>query len=310
MNRPVHILVLPGAEILDIAGPVQAFAQANRFGASYDLHYCGWSATAITAQGFAIGNLNPFPEVEKEGWILIPGVPPNGLSAPAQCVDWLKESAGRGATLISVCTGAFLLGAAGLLDGRKCTTHWNRVAELQSKFPRARVVDDVLFVQDGRLITSAGIAAGIDMAICLIEDDAGPQIASAVARDMVVALRRNGNAPQLSVYLRHQNHLHAGIHRVQQYLVEHPEARTTIEELAAIAYMSPRNLTRTFRNITGTSVGEYRERLRMARAQTLLETSSMRIDTVARECGFRNARQLRRVWKKHHGQSPRESRTR
>lgn len=308
MKRPVYVLIFPGVEILDITGPVQALHQANSFGARYELRYCGPTATAGTAQGLALAGLQPLGVVEPESWVLVPGFTMEGAPPPPECASWLRQAADNGATVISVCTGAFLLGAAGLLDRRSCTTHWNRIPELRAKHPSARVLDDRLFVQDGRVITSAGIAAGIDMAISLIGDDLGPHIASDVARDMVVYLRRDGSAPQESVYLRYQDHLHAGIHRVQQHLMANPAARDTLTELASIAYMSGRNLTRTFRRVTGISIGDYRDQLRLERARSLMSASSMKLESIARQCGFRDARQLRRLWKKHHGTSPRSAR--
>src|SRR5262249_16046040 len=138
-----------------------------------------------TAQGLTLGALEPFPQVSESDWIFIPGFVLKDGMPPQVLIDWLHTAAYRGARLCSVCTGAFALGSAGLLDGRSCTTHWKRINELRERYPRANVLDDRLYVEDGQIVTSAGIAAGIDMTIGLLERDAGAALASAVARDMV-----------------------------------------------------------------------------------------------------------------------------
>jgi transcriptional regulator GlxA family with amidase domain len=192
----------------------------------------------------------------------------------------------------------------GLLDGRQCTTHWTRLDDLQRRFPRARVLTNRLFVEDGQVTTSAGIASGIDMALALVERRHGPLVAAAAAREMVVYVRRDGSHRQQSVYLEYRTHLHAGIHRVQDWLIAHPDERATIEDLARLAALSPRHLTRVFRQATGVSIQEYRTRLRLERARALLRDPSLTVEAVAARCGFESARQLRRVWKAAFGTAP------
>ncbi|AHG92908.1 DJ-1 domain, InhA-type (plasmid) [Gemmatirosa kalamazoonensis] len=204
-----------------------------------------------------------------------------------------------------MCTGTFVLGEAGLLDGRRCTTHWKRVRELQERFPRAIVVGERLFVEDGPIASSAGIAAGIDLALALLERDGGPVLASQVAREMVVYLRRDGAHAQDSVYLDYQTHLSPRVHVVQQHLVAHPDARDSLADLARLAGMSERHLTRTFRRATGLSVHAFRERLRVERARDLMRNPTLTLAAIATACGYEDARQLRRVWRAHHGRSPR-----
>ena len=310
MTRRVLFAVFPGCEIMDLAGPVQAFHEARGFDVPYELAYVGATPTARTAQGLELSGLAPLPEVGPGDRVVVPGYPVADERAPAALVAWLRGAAAAGAEICSVCTGAFILGEAGLLDGRRCTTHWKRTAQLQARFPRATVVGDRLFVEDGALITSAGIASGIDMALALIERDAGAVAASCVAREMVIYLRRDGAHRQDSVYLDYQTHLSPGIHRVQQHLVSHPDARDTLADLARIAGTSERTLTRAFRRATGISVHEYRARLRLERARALLRNPTMTLDAVAAACGFADARQLRRVWRATHGGSPRGARAR
>jgi transcriptional regulator GlxA family with amidase domain len=217
----------------------------------------------------------------------------------------VRRAAKAGAEICSVCTGTFVLGEAGVLDGRRCTTHWKRVRELQRRFPRATVVGDRLFVEDGPVTSSAGIASGIDMALALLARDGGPVLASSVAREMVVYLRRDGSHAQESVYLDYQTHLSPGVHVVQQHLVAHPESSERLGELARMAGMSERSLTRAFRLATGISVHAYRERLRLERARDLMRNPTMTMDAIASACGYADARQLRRLWVARRGTSPR-----
>ncbi len=226
---------------------------------------------------------------------------------PPSLVRWLRAAAAAGARVGSICTGAFVLGRAGLLDGRQCTTHWKRVVELQRAFPRARVVADRLFVRDGNVLTSAGIASGIDMALALVEDDHGPILTARVARELVVYMRRPGGHGQVSIYLDHRTHLSSGVHEVQDHLIAHPERKTTLGDLARVGRMSPRTLTRTFRQATGLSVLEFRTRVRLERARTLLHDPGLTLEAIAERCGFADARQLRRLWKTAYGHPPRRS---
>jgi len=221
-------------------------------------------------------------------------------------VRWLRGAAAARARLCSVCTGAFALGWAGLLDGRQCTTHWKRVGELQREFPRARVVGDRLFVEDG-VLTSAGIASGIDMALALIEGHHGPLVTARVAREMVVYLRRPGGDRQTSVYLDFRTHLDSGVHAVQDHLVAHPEGQESLSELAAIGRTSARTLSRSFRAATGITVHAYRTRVRLERARSLLRDPGLTMEAIAGRCGFADARQLRRLWKVAFGASPRRA---
>ena len=303
-SRRTIFAVFPNCEILDLAGPMQAFHEAAALGAKYRVSYHALTPTVRSAQGLELGALQPLPDVGPDDRVILPGYPSMTDRVPPKLVAWLRDAYRAGAELCSVCTGAFALGEAGVLDGRACTTHWRRVGELKSRFPRARVVGDRLFVEDDRVITSAGIAAGIDMTLALIERDAGPVVAGAVAREMVVYLRRDGSHRQDSVYLDYQTHLSPGIHQVQQHLVSNPATRDTLGALAQRAGMSERNLTRVFKRATGISIHDYREQLRIERARDLMRNPTLTLDAVASACGFANGRQLRRVWAARFGQPP------
>ena len=310
MPRRTIFALFPGCEILDLAGPIQAFHEAKLLGVPYEISYCAPTPEVPSAQGLGLSGLTPLPDVGPGDLVVVPGYPARGTTVPPKLVAWLRRAHQAGVDLCSVCTGAFALGEAGALDGRLCTTHWKRVPDLKARFPRAQVVGDRLFVIDGRVVTSAGIAAGIDMALALIERDAGPLIAGEVAREMVVYIRRDGAHDQESVYLDYQTHLSPGIHRLQQHLVANPGSRATLADLAKIAGMSERNLTRVFKRATGVSIHDYRERLRVERARDLMKNPTMTLDAVAVACGFADGRQLRRVWTARFGVPPSESRNR
>lgn len=303
-------LALPELEILDLAGPMQAFGGANAGSPRYALRTVATRDTITTDQGLALSNLEPLPEVDSSALIVVPGMPYRAtLQLDRKVIRWLRRAYDAGATIASVCTGSFVLGEAGLLDGRRCTTHWSRIDSLQQRFPRARVIADRLFVTDGSVVTSAGIASGIDMALALIEQKHGPLVAGQVAREMVVYLRRDGSQEQSSVYLDYRTHLHPGVHKVQDWLIQNPSQAVTLDALADVGAMSRRNLTRLFRQATGISIAEYRTRIRVELARSLLQDPTQSIESVARRCGFTGGRQLRRVWQAAFGTSPRARQT-
>jgi transcriptional regulator GlxA family with amidase domain len=300
----VIFLVLPQVEILDVAGPLQVLHEANGYGAQYKMRFCADQATIDTAQGLSFGSIEPFSPVTTNDLVIIPGIPFTSVDAiSSKIVEWVREAYEVGAKLYSICTGAFILGRAGLLDGRQCTTHWNRVEALQKRFPRARVLTNRLFVEDGSITSSAGIAAGIDLTLSIVEQQYGPRLAAAVAREMVVYLRRDGSHRQESIYLDYRSHMNPGVHRVQDLLSGQPERRWTLPDLADVSNMSERNLTRVFRQTTGISIGEYLGKLRLELAMTLVADPQLTLEAIATRCGFESARQLRRLSRKLSGLS-------
>lgn len=287
-------VVLPEVEILDLAGPLQALSEANRARVRYRIRICATRPRIESHQRVVLSDLEPLPDDAGDALVVMPGMPYTATQRVERKVArWLANAARGGAHIASVCTGAFIVGEAGLLDGRRCTTHWSRTTELAQRFPRARVLDDRLYVTDGAITTSAGIASGIDMALAFIEQADGPMVAAEVAREMVVYLRRDGAQDQQSVYLDYRTHLHPGVHRVQDWIVHNPAGRTTLDALADVAGMSARSLTRTFRRATGISVLDFTTRVRLELARTLLHDPGMTREAVAQRCGL-SARQLRR----------------
>lgn len=288
-------LLLPEVEVLDLAGPLQTFSEANRSRMRYRIRLCGPRERIRSDQGLVFSDLQPLDDVPAGALVIVPGMPYAATRRiERRVIRWLSAVAAGGAQFASVCTGAFALGEAGLLDDRKCTTHWSRTSELASRFPRSRVLTDRLFVTDGGVTSSAGIASGIDMALALIEQADGPMIAAEVAREMVVYLRRDGAQQQQSIYLDFRTHLHPGVHRVQDWIIHNPDRRATLAELAELAGMSARTLTRTFRAATGISVHEFLTRVRLELARSLLHEPTLTMEAVARRSGL-SARELRRL---------------
>ncbi len=308
MKRRAIFVYFPHCEVLDFAGPLQAIHELNAYvSGKYEIVHCGVSQSATAAQGLVLGALQPLPEARADDCIFVPGFPVN-LGIPRGLARWLKSSERAGARIFAVCTGAFVLAQAGLLDGRRCTTHWKRTNELQQRFPECTVQTGRLFVREGNITTSAGVSAGIDMTLDFIEQEHGAALAAAVAREMVVYIRRDGSQKQESVYLDYRTHIDPAIHAVQDWLIAHPAEHSTLEDLAKVARMSTRNLTRAFLKATGVSIATYRQRLRLEHAKALLANPQLSIESVAERSGFADARQLRRLWRGAYGVSPRQSR--
>jgi transcriptional regulator GlxA family with amidase domain len=305
----VLFLLLPGLELLDFAGPLQALHEAAALGCPYEIHACSPAPEAATDQGPVLARLEPLPEPAAGDLVFVPGSPAFHQARPdPAALAWLRDADRAGARICSICTGAFLLGEAGLLDGRECTTHWAYVETLQKRFPRARVQGSRLFVTSGPVTTSAGIVAGVDMTLDLLDQAHGPRLAARVAREMVVFIRRDGAHSQRSVYLDYRDHLHQGIHELQDWLAEHPDEDLALAQLAPLAGMSVRNLTRQFRAATGISLTEYVTRLKLERARHLMRDPGLTLDAVAEQSGLGDARRLRRLWRQAHGEPPREHR--
>ena len=309
MAKRMFFLFFNGCEGLSFSGPQQAFHEANLFGADYEIHHCGYETEVMTEQGLRVAGLEPLPEATEGDRVFISGYTVEHVEPPEPVIRWLKRVAEGHPTMVSVCSGAFFLGLAGLLDGRPCTTHWKRYELLQKTFPRAVVLKERLFVEDGNLLTSGGGASSIDLALHLIEKDYGPLMTARVAREMVVYFRRDANTPQTSVYLDYRSHLNPSIHTLQDALSNQPENGRSLEDWAKEVGMSPRNLTRTFRLATGISIHEYRTKIRLERASGLLNSPGLTVDAVAALCGFSDGRHLRRLWRQAFGTSPKAAGT-
>jgi len=300
-RRRVLVLMLPNFHALDFAGPVQSIHEANELGASYKLHYVGTNAEFKSAEGFTISKVESLPVLRPSDWVLVPGPDSKTLQSMQLPDQWLQEADQMGCRISSVCTGAFVLARAGLLDGCECTTHWRLLNELRRMAPLASVIDNRLFVKHKNIITSAGVAAGIDMALSVIEDDCGAGLAAKVAREMVLYLRRDGRSEQQSVLLEYRAHMHPAVHRVQDWIIAHPEQRPTLQELAEIAALSARHLSRIFKAATGTTLKTYTNKVKLEVARNLLSETHLTTEDISERCGFKDPRQLRRLWKRQFG---------
>jgi transcriptional regulator GlxA family with amidase domain len=310
----VVFLIAERVELFDLAGPLQVFHEANALGADYRTLFAAASRSLASEQGVTLANLRRLPRIGGDDLVVVPGSRAlredgrRGAPDQSELVAWIREAHQHGATIASVCVGAFLLGRAGLLDGRQCTTHWRHVDELRQRFPRAHVLADRLYVRDGSIVTSAGIASGVDMALALVEAHAGPRVAAAVAREMVVHVRRPGGDAQLNAFLGQRDHLDSAVHQVQDWMINHPSERLTLDELAGVAQLSRRHLSRTFRAATGLSIAQYHLRIRLEHARTLLPNRTLTVEAIAQRCGLSDARHLRRAWKAAFGTSPADGR--
>jgi transcriptional regulator GlxA family with amidase domain len=305
----VLFVLLPDVVLLDVAGPADAFRNAaRRIPGSYRLRFVGPHPAVAAAIGLTLSGLEPLPDRLAPGSILVlTGVSGAAVDpqAPAtRCViDWLRDSA-RPSLLLCVCAGSVVAAHAGLLAGRECTTHHEHIEELRRVEPLARVLDNRIFVEDGAVFTSAGVTAGLDLALHVIGEQHGPRIAADIARDLVVYLRRAGTDPALSPWVMHRNHLHPAVHRVQDAVALNPAASWSAAELSAVACTSTRNLSRLFAEHAGCSPLDYVQLIRFALAKQLLTRSPLDLEHVAARAGFRSAQQLRRVWSRWEAQPP------
>ncbi|CAM8669560.1 COG4977 Transcriptional regulator containing an amidase domain and an AraC-type DNA-binding HTH domain [Comamonadaceae bacterium] len=311
---PLHIyLVLtPNVLMLDYAGPAEALRMARDMGAPIALHACGPQGDIPTSLNTGLTGLEALPSALPErSLVLVVGNSNEAVDyatdAARAVVHWL-QALPPGTRLASICSGALLLAQAGCLDGRHCTTHHTLIADLQALAPRAQVVSDRIFVDDGEVLTSAGITTGIDLALYLIEQEAGAELAARVARRLVMYQRRGTHDPQVSPWLAHRNHMHPAVHRAQDAVAREPQRNWTLAELADVACVSPRHLTRLFAQHAGISVVVYQQQLRIARAKQLLAQHGWPVERVAEACGFASARDLRRVWRKYEPGSPASAR--
>ena len=311
----VVFVLLPDVVLLDVAGPADAFRNAaGRIPGSYRLRFVAPQPAVTAAIGLTLSALEPLPErLAPRTIAVLTGVTGGSIdpAAPAtRCViDWLRDGA-RPEMLLCVCAGSVLAAHAGLLAGRECTTHHAHIEELRRVEPRARVLDNRIFVEDGAIFTSAGVTAGLDLALHVIGGQHGPRIAADIARDLVVYLRRAGTDPALSPWVMHRNHLHPAVHRVQDAVARNPAASWSAAELSAVACTSPRNLTRLFAEHAGCSPLDYVQLIRFALARQLVTRSPLDLEHVATRAGFRSAQHLRRVWSRWEAQPPRAFRAR
>jgi transcriptional regulator GlxA family with amidase domain len=303
----VIFFVNRGVHLLDLAGAVQAFYEAHQYGQPYQIVFCSDDASPVCSAGLAFAELTHYSTVEPGpgDLLIVPGFKLQEMNRTKGLLAWLRKAAASEAVLCSVCTAAFLLAEAGLLDYGECTTHWRYTEQLRRDYPKLKVLTDRLFVKCGNIYTSAGVTTGLDLALFLLEERHGPEFTYKVARELVVYIRRDGSEPQESVYLQYRSHVNDDIHTIQDWMIQHLPQKIRIDELAALIYTSPRNLTRLFKSTTGATIGQYLEKLRVEKAMHLLR-QQVKVGTITRQCGLQSTNQLRSLLKKHTGRLPSE----
>lgn len=321
---PVYVVLPARTLLLDVAGPMEALRKANQLQSevAFDVRYVGALPEVTSSIGLTVSGIALLPEtIEDNAMVVLSGDTElilgaerlGEIEAPLQGSDeivaWLRRNIRPGIRLVSICSGALLAARAGLLDGRACTTHFTDCALLAEMAPTARVLENRLYVEDGERYTSAGITAGIDLMLHIIGQLASPATAAAVARYLVVYLRRAGTDPQLSPWLEGRNHIHPAIHRVQDAITADPARDWSLEALAEIAFASPRHVSRLFNDHAGMSIPDYVNRLRVALAQQLLSETRLDMERIAERAGFASSRQLRRAWGRVNPTPPSAART-
>ncbi|MFI8962148.1 GlxA family transcriptional regulator [Streptomyces sp. NPDC053493] len=315
-QRPVLVVLFDGVQSLDVTGPVEVFAGGARAAGrpdAYPVRTASLDGGPVRTQsGLRLLPDSSLADAVADGpphTLLVPGG--EGTRAPDPAlVAWLRAHAPDARRLVSVCTGALLLAEAGLLDGHRVTTHWVACDHLARRHPEVTVDPEPIFVRDGRLATSAGVTAGIDLALALVEEDLGRDAALSVARHLVVFLRRPGNQAQFSAQLAAQTARREPLRDLQSWIAEHPDGDLSVEALAARARLSPRHFARAFHAETGTTPGRYVDRVRLEHARRLLEESTRGIEEVARASGYGTPETMRRAFVKAFGTAPADYRRR
>ena len=317
MQKTKHIVIIapPYTSILDIAGPLEVFSKAadyintyiHKAAQSYTIHVVSTqsSKTVLTSAGLPIiteGNVKTINyEVDT---VLVSGIP----NAPDNMVDkatlnWIKDHSNI-RRMGSICAGAFILAEAGLLDGKRATTHWRVCEKLAKYYPKVKVESDPIFVKDGNIYTSAGISTGMDLSLAMVEEDYGKDIALSVARQLVLYLKRPGNQSQFSIVLTHQKVDYQPIREMQEWIIDHLDEDITVELLAEKSSMSPRNFARVFLRESGITPAKYIEKLRLETARRRLEETKLTLDEISNECGVGSADALRRLFLRHMKTTP------
>jgi len=313
---PVYVVISENTLLLDLAGVIEPFRLANwwcvqeGWSPRFSLQFVGLHPSEPSSLGLSLGDIQPLPQrLPENTWVVVPGVADVSTTFPrlaqSPLVEWLASVGAGAARRLTVCSGALLAARAGWLDGRSCTTHHNLLDKLRELAPSAKVLENRIYVSDGPLATSAGISAGIDLALWAIGDVLGPAGALGVARELVVYARRAGGDPQISAWLQQRNHLHPAIHRVQDAIARAPAEAWTLSSMASVAHLGERQLTRLFKQHAGGTPLDYLHGIRLATADTLLADPRCSVESAALAVGYSSARQLRRVWRKQRNRSPR-----
>lgn len=315
-TKTIGLLAYDEMQVLDLAGPLDVFGGANAcaHGASpYALCVIGLRASAVLAEnGLSIVPAHTLDDAPPLDTLLIPGGMGARLVLPgdARLLDWLRGRAGDTRRIVSVCTGAYVLAAAGLLDGRRVTTHWRFADDLARRYPALRVETDRLFLRDGRFATSGGLTAGMDLVLALVEEDLGATAALDVARQLVMYMKRPGNQAQFSTPLAAQARSSGRMGELVEWLLAHLDEPLGMERMAAQVAMSARHFRRVFANTFGTTPARFVETLRLEQACLRLTQGRAPIGRIAAGVGFNSADAFRRAFRARYGVTPNDYRER
>ncbi|HLY64671.1 MAG TPA: helix-turn-helix domain-containing protein [Chloroflexota bacterium] len=305
---PVVVVAYQDVSIFELAVPCEVFGvdRSDMGLPNYDFSVCAAEPPPIRVKGslFTLDTAHGLEEVERAGTVIVPAWDPHGPKGLAALIEALQAAHARGARVVSVCSGAFLLAAAGLLDGRRATTHWMYASQLTRDYPRVKVDPKVLYVQDGNVFTSAGTAAGIDLCLHLVRLDYGAEIANMFARRMVVPPHRDGGQAQYVDLPLPASATADGLSDTLQYIQSHLQEPLTVEELARRQAMSPRTFVRRFAAVTGSTPHRWVLCQRLLRAQQVLETTDLPVELVADHCGLGSAATLRQLFHRQLSTSP------
>jgi transcriptional regulator GlxA family with amidase domain len=309
--RVVVIVVFDGVKMLDATGPAEVFAEANRFGANYSIQIASVDGCDVmTTIGTRFAVTKRISDIDSVDTVVVAGGDVLiGRPIDPALVEALKTVPDRTRRLASVCTGSFILAQAGLLNGRRATTHWQHTRLLAKAFPEIGVEPDAIFVRDGNLFTSAGVSSGIDLALALVELDYGPELVRKVARSLVVYLKRAGGQSQFSVLVEADPPPDSALRPVTDAISADPGADHSVKKLAALASLSTRQLTRLFQSELGTTPAHHVEMVRVDFARAALDAGRSVAES-ARLAGFGSTETLRRVFLTHLGITPRAYRER
>ncbi|KUJ37080.1 AraC family transcriptional regulator [Streptomyces sp. NRRL F-5122] len=309
--RTLLVVLFDEVQSLDVTGPVEVFAGAEACcPGTYRLVTASLDGAPVrSSSGLTLVPDLALADAPALDILLVPGG--RGTRSPdSRLVDWLGRHGRVVGRLVSVCTGAILLARAGLLDGRRATTHWAYCDTLARHHPEIDIDPDPIYVRDGHVATSAGVTSGIDLALALVEEDLGRETALNIARHLVVFLRRPGNQSQFSAQLAAQTARREPLREVQQWITEHPGDDLCVESLAARARLSPRHFARAFRAETGTTPGRFVDRVRLEHARRLLEDTADGVEEISRASGYGTPEAMRRAFVKALGSAPAEYRRR
>ncbi|MCR5877067.1 GlxA family transcriptional regulator [Phenylobacterium sp. J367] len=304
MTKRIAVVIFPGFQLLDAAGPISTFEIAERFRpGAYELWVVAPGGGEVESSSGVALAADPLDDSPFDTVMVVGGDGTRSLPELGRIISWLKAIAPEVRRVTSVCSGAYVLAEAGLLDGRRCTTHWGRSDDFVRRYPKARLDADRIYVRDGDVWTSAGITAGIDLTLALIEDDLGPTVAKRTAQQLVVHQRRPGGQSQFSALLD-AGGVNGRFAELMDWIRERLDEPLPVERLAEQAAMSPRNFARAFRAETGATPAKAVERLRLEAARARVEGGREPIERVAEAAGFSDPERMRRAFLRAYGQPP------